>query len=104
MKLSLVVPCYNEAENVIPFQETVIGAFEGGGYDYEIVFRDNASTDGTRGLIEQICAKNHQIKAIFNVANFGQFNSPFYGMCQCTGDCVIHLCADFQDPVEMIPV
>ena len=42
-------------------------------------------------------------KAIFNARNFGQFNSPYYGMLQVTGDCVIEMVADFQDPVEMIP-
>lgn len=44
-----------------------------------------------------------KVKAIFNAKNFGQFNSPFYGMCQTTGDCTICLCCDFQDPVELIP-
>ena len=73
-------------------------------YDYEIVIIDNASTDGTRNVIEKICETNKKIKAIFNVTNFGQFNSPFYGMCQCSGDCVIPICCDFQDPVELIPV
>ena len=43
------------------------------------------------------------MKAIFNCKNFGQFNSPFYGMLQTTGDCTITICADFQDPVELIP-
>ena len=47
MKLSLVVPCYNEAENVVPFQEAVIGAFADCGYDYEIIFVDDGSTDTT---------------------------------------------------------
>ena len=54
--------------------------------------------------LRMICSQNPRIKAIFNVTNFGQFNSPFYGMCQCTGDCVIGMCCDFQDPVEMIPI
>ena len=72
-------------------------------YDYEIVFIDNCSTDGTRDKLEEICAKNKKVKAIFNVTNFGQFNSPFHGMCQTTGDCTISMCCDFQDPVEMIP-
>ena len=47
--------------------------------------------------------KNPKIKAIFNARNFGQFNSPYYGMLQVTGDCVIEMVADFQDPVDMIP-
>ena len=49
-----------------------------------------------------MCNENHNIKAIFNAKNFGQFNSPYYGLLQTTGDCTILLCADFQDPVEMI--
>ena len=104
-KISVLIPCYNENENVIPISEAVSEEFEKNlkEYDYEIVFIDNASTDGTRDKLRYICSQNEKIKAIFNVTNFGQFNSPFYGMCQCTGDCVIAMCCDFQDPVEMIP-
>ena len=103
-KVSIVVPCYNEEENVVPISEALVAQMEAlPQYDYEILFIDNCSTDNTRPLIRQICAKNPRIKAIFNVKNFGQFNSPFYGMCQTTGDCTICICADFQDPVELIP-
>ena len=103
-KVSIVVPCYNEEENVVPISEALVAQMEAlPQYGYEILFIDNCSTDNTRPLIRQICAKNPRIKAIFNVKNFGQFNSPFYGMCQTTGDCTICICADFQDPVELIP-
>lgn len=105
-KISILIPCYNEVENVELMSQSVINVMEEAlpQYDYEILFIDNASTDGTRDIIERICAENKKIKAIFNVTNFGQFNSPFYGMCQTTGDCTIPLCCDFQDPVELIPV
>lgn len=53
--------------------------------------------------MRELCKQNPKIKAIFNARNFGQFNSPYYGMCQTTGDCTITMCCDFQDPVEMIP-
>lgn len=104
-KISVLIPCYNEVENVVPMSEAITGILEGelSQYDYELVFIDNCSTDGTRDKLEEICAKNKKIKAIFNVTNFGQFNSPFYGMCQTTGDCTISMCCDFQDPVEMLP-
>lgn len=106
-KISVLIPCYNETDNVIPMSEAVTALFEEGGplasYDYELLFIDNASTDGTREKLVQICEKNKKIKAIFNVTNFGQFNSPFHGMCQTTGDCTVTLCCDFQDPVELVP-
>jgi len=104
-KISIMIPCYNEVENVELMSKTVINVMEEAlpNYDYEILFIDNCSEDGTRDVLERICAENEKIKAIFNVTNFGQFNSPFHGLCQTTGDCTISLCCDFQDPVELIP-
>lgn len=104
-KISVLIPCYNEAENVGPISRAVTEILEKElpQYDYELVFIDNDSTDGTRDTIRGLCADNPRIKAILNARNFGQFNSPYYGMLQVTGDCVIEMVADFQDPVEMIP-
>ena len=104
-KISVMVPCYNEVENVELMSKTIINVMEEAlpDYDYEILFIDNSSTDGTRDVIEKICADNKKIRAIFNVTNFGQFNSPFHGLCETTGDCAISMCCDFQDPVELIP-
>ena len=103
-KISIMVPCYNEEENVIPMSEALVAELEKlDKYDYEIVFIDNCSLDSTREKLRDICAANKKIKAIFNSKNFGQFNSPYYGLCQTTGDCTISVCCDFQDPVEMIP-
>ena len=104
-KISIVIPCFNEVENVCPISEAVIGMMKKDlqDYDYEILFIDNCSTDGTRDKLRGLCEENKKIKAIFNAANFGQFNSPFYGMCQSDGDCTVLLCADFQDPVDMMP-
>lgn len=72
-------------------------------YDYELLFIDNDSRDATRSILRQICAENPKIKAIFNAKNFGQFNSPYYGILQTDGDCVVSMCCDFQDPIELIP-
>lgn len=104
-KLSILIPCYNEEENVVPISQAVIETLERDlpQYDYEVVFIDNDSTDNTRPLLRDLCKKNPKIKAIFNAKNFGQFNSPYHGMLQVTGDCVIQMVADFQDPVELIP-
>jgi glycosyltransferase involved in cell wall biosynthesis len=103
-KISIMVPCYNEEENVVPMSEALVAQMEQlPQYDYEILFIDNCSQDNTRPLLREICAKNPKIRAIFNSKNFGQFNSPYYGICQTTGDCTLSVCCDFQDPIEMIP-
>ena len=104
-KISVLIPCFNEQENVVPISQAVVKIFQErlGRYDYEILFIDNDSQDNTRPLLRQICAENPKIKAIFNAKNFGQFKSPYYGMIQTSGDCVIPLCCDFQDPPELIP-
>ena len=104
-KISIMIPTYNEEENVEPLSEAIINVFETElvDYDYEILFIDNDSHDQTRDKLKGLCRGNQKIKAIFNAKNFGQFNSPYYGMCQTSGDCTICMCADFQDPVDMIP-
>ena len=104
-KISVLIPCYNEQENVEAISKAVLETLTRDlpQYDYELVFIDNDSTDETRPILRRLCAENPKIKAIFNARNFGQFNSPYYGMLQVTGDCVIEMVADFQDPVDMIP-
>lgn len=103
--ISVMIPCYNEEENARPIYEAVKTQIIRScpGYNYEILFIDNKSTDRTRQIIRQICAEDKQVKAVFNSKNFGQFNSPYYGILQTSGDCTITICADFQDPVELIP-
>lgn len=104
-KVSILIPCYNEQENVGPMSEVITELFtkQLNKYDYELLFIDNDSKDNTRPILREICKKNKNIKAIFNAKNFGQFNSPYYGMLQTTGDCVISMVCDFQDPIELIP-
>ena len=100
-----MIPCYNEEENARPIYEAVRDELKKScpNYDYEILFIDNKSQDRTREIIREICKEDHKVKAIFNAKNFGQFNSPYYGILQTSGDCTITMCADFQDPVELIP-
>ncbi len=103
--ISVVVPTYNEQENVVPLTDTLVKIFaeELPEYDYEIIFIDNHSKDNTKTLIRQICSENPNVKAIFNARNFGQMRSPVYGFKQAYGDCVVRLNADFQDPPSLIP-
>lgn len=104
-KISIMVPCYNEEDNVVPLSQALIQMFEKDlpQYDYDILFIDNDSSDTTRVKLRQLCKENKKIKAIFNAKNFGQFNSPYYGILQTDGDCTIPVCADFQDPIDVIP-
>ena len=103
-RISVLIPTYNEMDNVEPLSQAIIAEFQKlPQYDYEIVYIDNDSKDETRDRLRKMCAENKKIKAIFNAKNFGQNNSPYYGLTQTTGDCVILMCADFQDPVSMIP-
>ena len=103
--ISVVVPCFNEEENVEPMAQAIREVFARDlpDYGYELIFIDNDSSDETRKIIRRLCEEDRNIKGIFNAKNFGQFNSPYYGMLQSSGDCTILVAADFQDPVEMIP-
>lgn len=102
-KISVLIPTFNEEENVKLLSEKIIKEFEKlKKYDYEIIFIDNDSKDKTREIIRNLCRNNKRIKAIFNAKNFGQFNSPYYGILQTTGEATVCMCADFQDPINMI--
>lgn len=103
--ISVMIPCYNEEENARQIYEAVRDELQHScpQYDYEILFIDNKSRDRTRDIIREICAEDKHVRAIFNVRNFGQFNSPYHALLQTSGDCTITMCADFQDPPEMIP-
>lgn len=106
-KISIVVPCYNEQENVSMMAEAIGRQFAEQpvlqDLDYEILYIDNDSTDRTREEIRKLCqADKKHIKAIFNAKNFGQFNSPYYAMLQTDGDATMLMAADFQDPPELI--
>ena len=104
-KISILVPTYNEEDNVnnvvLILQNILSQNLKN--YDYEIVFIDNCSTDNTRNILTTLCEKNRNVKAIFNAKNFGVARSIFYGLTQTTGDCTILIYADFQEPPELIP-
>lgn len=103
MKLSLVVPCYNEAENVIPFQEAVIQAFDGCGYDYEIVFVDDGSTDATLHNLKKLFAKQAcPVKVVSFSRNFGKEAGLYAGLRYASGDYISLIDADLQQRPELV--
>ena len=105
MKLiSVLTPCYNEAENVQALYEAVRSVFAKlPQYRYEHLFIDNASKDRTAEILRAIASRDKNVKVILNTRNFGHIRSPYHAMLQTTGDAVIGMAADFQDPPEMIP-
>ena len=104
-KISIVTPCYNEEPNVEELYRQVKAQFERlkDGYTYEHIFIDNASTDRTVEVLKRIAAEDKNVKIIVNAMNFGHIRSPFYGLCQATGDAAMLMVADLQDPPELIP-
>ena len=102
IEVSIVIPCYNEIENVAAIVAAVQGEARVHAESHEIILIDNCSTDGTREAIRALCAANPDVCAIFNNRNYGQMRSPTYGMYQARGRAVIGMGADFQDPPEMI--
>jgi polyisoprenyl-phosphate glycosyltransferase len=102
--ISVLTPCYNEEAGIRECAETVSDYFAEHlpGYGLEHLFIDNASTDGTVGVLKEIAARDRRVKIIVNSRNFGLSRSPYYGMLQTTGDAVVPLVADLQTPVECI--
>lgn len=102
--VGVVLPCYNEEGNVDELHERLTKAFAGlPQYTYELLFIDNASTDGTVAKIRSIIARDPRVRLIVNARNFGHIRSPFHAFMEAAGDCVIVMCTDLQDPPELIP-
>jgi glycosyltransferase involved in cell wall biosynthesis len=102
--VSIVTPCFNEAGNAREMYEAIKAIFAGlPQYRYEHIFIDNASKDGTPRILREIAAGDPNVKVILNARNFGHVRSGYYALLQTTGDAVIALACDFQDPPELIP-
>ena len=102
--VTILTPCYNEADNVQALYERVRAVFEPlRDYTYDHLFIDNASTDRTVDILRDIASRDRHVKVIVNTRNFGHIRSPIHALLQCHTDAVIILAADFQDPPEVIP-
>lgn len=103
MKLSLVVPCYNEAENVAAFQDAVIHAFDGCGYDYEIVYVDDGSKDATMHNLRKLHgAQRCPVKVVSFSRNFGKEAGIYAGMAHACGEYISLIDADLQQRPEIV--
>lgn len=102
-KISVVSPAYNEEGNLTPLVERVRAVFaQLPQYDYEHIIIDNASTDGTVAELRALAAADPHVKGIVNARNFGHIRSPHHAILEATGDAVIILLSDLQDPPELI--
>ena len=103
LKLSLVVPCYNEAENVTLFQEETIKAFQGCGYSYEIVFVDDGSQDATLHQLKKIHLEGKcPVKVVSFSRNFGKEAALYAGLQHASGDYISLIDADLQQRPEIV--
>ncbi len=103
MKLSLIVPCYNEAENVAAFQNAVITAFDGCGYDYEIVFVNDGSRDATLHQLKKLhAAQKCPVKVVSFARNFGKDAGIYAGLEHASGEMMCVIDADLQQRPEIV--
>jgi len=101
--ITVLTPCYNEEENVREVYLQVRAAIAAAGdYKYEHLFIDNASTDNTLNELKALAARDRNVKVIRNTRNFGHIRSPMHALTQASGDAVIGIVADLQDPPELI--
>jgi glycosyltransferase involved in cell wall biosynthesis len=101
--ISIVTPCFNEEANVREVHQRVKAAMDGFGHlEYEHIFIDNASSDQTVAILKALALTDSRVKIIVNARNFGHLRSPMHGMFQASGDAVILLFSDLQDPPELI--
>ncbi len=103
--LTIMSPCFNEEENVRELHRRVVAVMEplAEKYTFELLFVDNASEDKTVAIVRELAASDRRVKAIVNARNFGHIRSPFHGLLQGTGDAVLSMASDLQDPPELIP-
>jgi len=102
-RISIVTPCYNEAENVEDLHAQIVQIMSDlPAYEFEHIYIDNASNDGTVPILRRLAAADPRVKVILNARNFGHIRSPFHGILQAHGDAVICMSSDFQDPPVLI--
>ncbi|KXU91584.1 bactoprenol glucosyl transferase [Caballeronia megalochromosomata] len=102
--LSLVVPCYNEREVLPEFMQQVVPVLQGmSSMDYEVVFVNDGSRDGTLELLIGIARDHERIRVVDLSRNFGKEAAMTAGIDEARGDVVVPFDADLQDPPEVIP-
>lgn len=102
-KISIITPTYNEQDNIKKLCEEISKEMSQTNYDYEHIVIDNSSEDSTIKILKDLAKINPKLKIIINARNFGHIRSPMHAILQASGDAVILLASDFQDPIYLIP-
>jgi polyisoprenyl-phosphate glycosyltransferase len=103
--ISIVSGCFNEEENVRELWQRIgrVMADQLPNYTYELIIIDNCSTDRTPEILREICREDKRVKVIFNNRNFGHIRSGYHAIQQATGEAIVCMASDLEDPPEMIP-
>jgi glycosyltransferase involved in cell wall biosynthesis len=101
--ISVVIPVYNEEENISPLYEKLTSVLTRMGMDYEVIFIDDGSSDGTLGILRPICKKDPRTKFISFARNFGQTSALSAGIDFSKGKIIIPMDGDLQNDPEDIP-
>lgn len=105
MKISLIIPCYNEQDTVDKFYAAAVPVLRSiPDLDYELLFVNDGSRDQTKQKLSAIAERDGNVRVISFSRNFGQQAAILCGFEKCTGDCAVELDCDLQDPVEVLPV
>lgn len=104
-KVTITLPCFNEEANLSELYRRLLDVTQAfrERYEFDFLFIDNASTDGTLAVLRELAASDPRVKVIVNARNFGHIRSPYYGLLQADGDAVVCMATDLQDPPEVLP-
>lgn len=102
-KVSIIVPCYNEQESLPIFYQEAVSVIKKTGYDYEFLFVNDGSKDGTLTILRELAAQDEHITYLSFSRNFGKEAAMFAGFCNASGDYVAVMDADMQDPPALLP-
>lgn len=102
-KISIVTPLFNEEGNVVELCNRIAEVMKAQPYEYEHLCIDNSSTDRTVDLLRLRATEDSNLKVVINARNFGYVRSSFHGLLQASGDAVVLISSDLQDPPEIIP-
>lgn len=102
-KISLVVPVFNEEENLREFHKRITEVMSNESYDYNIIFVDDGSKDGSRAILNELSKKDYHVEAYLLSRNYGHQMAITCGLDNADGDAVISMDGDLQHPPELIP-